>query len=94
MYRALEAELIQAEARLRELMMQAVQLAVMNWVSWLAVTGDVHYLNPEDAIYRRFWLAHKVGLILWTVIHCPGYALPNDTGVVGWLCFDGARGAS
>ena len=57
---ALEAELIQDEARLRELMMQAVQIGD-ELGKPVVVTGDVHYLNPEDAIYRKILISSQGG---------------------------------
>ncbi|WP_446002168.1 PolC-type DNA polymerase III [Weissella viridescens] len=57
---AIEAELIQDEARLRELMQQAVAIGEQ-LDKPVVVTGDVHYLNPEDAIYRKVLISSQGG---------------------------------
>lgn len=57
---AIEAELIQNEARLRELMQQAVAIGE-KLDKPVVVTGDVHYLNPEDAIYRKVLISSQGG---------------------------------
>ena len=57
---ALEGELIQDEARLRDLMMQAVKIGD-ELGKPVVVTGDVHYLNPEDAIYRKILISSQGG---------------------------------
>ncbi|HJG84122.1 MAG TPA: PolC-type DNA polymerase III [Weissella thailandensis] len=56
----IEGELIKDEARLRELMMQAVKIGdELN--KPVVVTGDVHYLNPEDSIYRKILISSQGG---------------------------------
>lgn len=56
----IEGELIKDEARLRELMMQAVKIGdELN--KPVVVTGNVHYLNPEDAIYRKILVSSQGG---------------------------------
>ncbi|MCT0484596.1 PolC-type DNA polymerase III [Weissella paramesenteroides] len=56
----IEGELIKDEARLRELMMQAVKIGdELN--KPVVVTGDVHYLNPEDGIYRKILISSQGG---------------------------------
>ncbi|SCC05580.1 PolC-type DNA polymerase III [Weissella bombi] len=56
----IEGELIKDEARLRELMMQAVKIGdELN--KPVVVTGNVHYLNPEDAIYRKILISSQGG---------------------------------
>ncbi|MBM7617718.1 DNA polymerase-3 subunit alpha (Gram-positive type) [Weissella uvarum] len=57
---AIEGELIQDEARLRELMQQAVEIG-KKLDKPVVVTGDVHYLNPEDAIYRKVLISSQGG---------------------------------
>lgn len=57
---AIEAELIQDEARLRQLMQQAVEIGDQ-LDKPVVVTGDVHYLNPEDYIYRKVLISSQGG---------------------------------
>ncbi|SUP61078.1 DNA polymerase III polC-type [Weissella viridescens] len=52
--------MIQDEARLRELMQQAVAIGEQ-LDKPVVVTGDVHYLNPEDAIYRKVLISSQGG---------------------------------
>ncbi|QEA57316.1 PolC-type DNA polymerase III [Weissella hellenica] len=56
----IEGELIKDEARLRELMMQAVKIGD-ELDKPVVVTGNVHYLNPEDAIYRKVLVSSQGG---------------------------------
>ncbi|MDR3189781.1 MAG: PolC-type DNA polymerase III [Lactobacillaceae bacterium] len=56
----IEREMIRDEARLRDLIQQAVEIgAELN--KPVVVTGDVHYLNPEDAIYRKILINSQGG---------------------------------
>lgn len=56
----LEGELIKNEARLRELLQQATEIGA-KLEKPVVVTGDVHYLNPEDYIYRKILVSSQGG---------------------------------
>lgn len=56
----IEGELIKDEARLRELMQQTVSIGE-HLQKPVVVTGDVHYLDPHDAIYRKVLISSQGG---------------------------------
>ncbi|GAK31610.1 PolC-type DNA polymerase III [Weissella oryzae SG25] len=56
----IEAELIKSESQLQELLKQASEIG-SKLDKPVVVTGDVHYLNPEDYIYRKVLVSSQGG---------------------------------
>ncbi|WP_373702789.1 PolC-type DNA polymerase III [Weissella soli] len=56
----LQREMIRDEGRLRELIKQAIAIGE-ELGKPVVVTGDAHYLNPEDAIYRKILINSQGG---------------------------------
>jgi DNA polymerase III subunit alpha, Gram-positive type len=59
-YHLIEKELVQDEMNLREILSNIVKLGErLN--KPVVATGNVHYLNPEDAIYRKILISSQGG---------------------------------